>query len=39
MRDLDRVSQEFTRLLGGMYHSRIEYPSATGGITADFGKA
>jgi hypothetical protein len=39
MRDLERVSREFTRLLGGMYHSRIEYPSATGGITADFGKA
>jgi Predicted membrane-associated HD superfamily hydrolase len=38
LRDLDRVSQEFTRLLAGMYHTRVEYPSGAGGITADFGR-
>ena len=38
LRDLDRVSQEFARLLTGMYHTRVEYPSGAGGITADFGR-
>jgi probable rRNA maturation factor len=26
---------EFARLLAGMYHTRVEYPSGAGGITAD----
>ena len=34
---LERVKEQFTRVLAGMYHSRIDYPAATGGITADFG--
>ena len=38
LRDLDRVGQEFARLLAGMYHTRVEYPSGAGGITADFGR-
>ena len=34
---LETVKEQFTRVLAGMYHSRIDYPAATGGITADFG--
>jgi hypothetical protein len=29
--------KEQVRALSGMYHSRIDYPAATGGITAEFG--
>lgn len=35
--DLERVSAELARLLSGMHHSRIEYPSGAGGITSSFG--
>jgi len=34
---LETVKDQFTRVLAGMYHSRIEYPAASGGITAEFG--
>jgi putative nucleotidyltransferase with HDIG domain len=34
---LERVKEQFTRVLAGMYHSRIDYPAASGGITAEFG--
>ena len=34
---LETVKDQFTRVLAGMYHSRIEYPAASGGITAVFG--
>ena len=34
---LEVVKEQFTRVLAGMYHSRIEYPAASGGITAEFG--
>ncbi|MGH7702249.1 MAG: hypothetical protein ACREMO_04110, partial [Gemmatimonadales bacterium] len=36
LRDLDRVTEEFVRLFSGMYHSRLEYPVESGGISADF---
>lgn len=36
---LETVKEQFTRVLVGMYHSRIDYPAATGGITAEFGTA
>jgi putative nucleotidyltransferase with HDIG domain len=39
LQDLDRVSREFARLLASMYHTRIEYPSSAGGITAAFGRS
>ena len=32
LRDLERVRQEFARVLSGQFHSRIEYPD---GGTAD----
>ena len=34
---LETVKEQFTRVLAGMYHSRIDYPAASGGITAEFG--
>jgi putative nucleotidyltransferase with HDIG domain len=33
---LDQVRAVFLRVLGGMYHGRVEYPAATGGISADW---
>jgi len=35
LRDLDRVKGEFTRILGGMRHHRIDYPASVGGITGE----
>jgi putative nucleotidyltransferase with HDIG domain len=35
LRDLDRVKGEFTRILGGMRHHRIDYPPSAGGITGE----
>ena len=34
---LETVKEQFTRVLAGMYHSRIDYPAASGGVTAEFG--
>ncbi|HET8649966.1 MAG TPA: HDIG domain-containing protein [Gemmatimonadales bacterium] len=34
LRDLDRVKNEFSRVMSGIHHNRIEYPRASGGITA-----
>jgi putative nucleotidyltransferase with HDIG domain len=34
---LETIKEQFTRVLSGMYHSRIDYPAASGGITAEFG--
>jgi len=31
---LDRVQEEFVRVLTGMRHARIDYPAATGGLSA-----
>ena len=36
LRDLDRVKAEFARVMSGIHHNRIEYPRASGGITAEF---
>ena len=36
LRQLDIVKEEFTRVLSGMYHTRIDYPAASGGITSEF---
>jgi putative nucleotidyltransferase with HDIG domain len=33
---LDRVKQEFVRVLTGVYHNRIDYPSSAGGINAEW---
>lgn len=36
---LDRVREEFIRVLGSMWHNRIDYPSSTGGISAEWNAA
>ena len=36
LNQLEIVKEEFARVLNGMYHSRIAYPSASGGVTAEF---
>jgi hypothetical protein len=36
LKQVEIVKREFLRLLGGMHHTRIEYPGDAGGITADW---
>jgi len=33
---LERVKEEFVRVLSGLHHNRIDYPATTGGISADW---
>jgi membrane-associated HD superfamily phosphohydrolase len=33
LRQVNEVRAEFVRVLTGMYHNRIDYPEASGGIT------
>lgn len=39
LRDLERVKQEFIRVLSSVYHTRVEYPGSSGGIAALFPRA
>lgn len=36
LQQIELVKAEFIRVLGGMYHNRIDYPESSGGITADW---
>jgi putative nucleotidyltransferase with HDIG domain len=36
LQQITEAKQEFVRVLSSMYHSRIDYPEASGGITAGF---
>jgi putative nucleotidyltransferase with HDIG domain len=36
LRQLDTIREQFTRVLVGMYHNRIDYPAASGGVGAGF---
>lgn len=36
LHQLEIIKQEFARVLNGMYHSRIDYPAASGGVTSEF---
>ena len=36
LKQLELVKREFTRVLSGMYHARIEYPQSSGGVTSEF---
>ena len=36
---LNRIKEEFARVLGGVYHNRIDYPSSVGGISSDWQRA
>jgi membrane-associated HD superfamily phosphohydrolase len=33
---LERVKEEFVRILSGVHHNRIDYPATTGGLSADW---
>jgi hypothetical protein len=39
LRQIQIVKDEFTRVLAGMYHNRIDYPAASGGVTSGFASA
>lgn len=39
LNQLEIIKEEFSRVLSGMYHSRIDYPPASGGISAEFASA
>lgn len=39
LRQIEIVKEEFTRVLIGMYHNRIDYPSTAGGVTSEFASA
>jgi len=36
LQQLELVKAEFSRVLNGMYHGRIDYPRSSGGVTAEF---
>lgn len=36
LRQLDIIKAQFERMLVGMYHSRIDYPASSGGVTSEF---
>jgi cyclic-di-AMP phosphodiesterase PgpH len=36
LRQIEIIKEEFTRVIVGMYHNRIDYPIATGGVTSEF---
>jgi membrane-associated HD superfamily phosphohydrolase len=36
LRQLELIKEQFTRVLVGMYHSRIDYPASSGGVTSEF---
>jgi len=36
LRQIEIIKEEFTRVLVGMYHNRIDYPAASGGVTSEF---
>ena len=36
LKQIDIVKDEFVRVLSGMYHNRIDYPTSSGGVTSEF---
>jgi putative nucleotidyltransferase with HDIG domain len=36
LRQIDVIKEEFARVLSGMYHGRVDYPAASGGVTSEF---
>ena len=38
LRELDRVTEVFARVMSGIHHARVEYPAERGGITAGFAR-
>ncbi len=38
LRQLDEIKEQFVRVLIGMHHTRIDYPTSSGGITSEFAR-
>jgi membrane-associated HD superfamily phosphohydrolase len=38
LRQIDVIKDEFARILAGMYHGRVDYPAASGGVTSEFAR-
>ena len=36
LRQIEIIKEQFTHVLAGMYHNRIDYPAASGGVTSEF---
>ena len=36
LKQIDILKDEFVRVLSGMYHNRIDYPTSSGGVTSEF---
>ncbi|MDQ2766584.1 MAG: HDIG domain-containing protein, partial [Gemmatimonadota bacterium] len=36
LKDLDVIKDEFARVYASMHHARIDYPTASGGVTSEF---
>ena len=36
LKQLDIIKDEFARVLSGMYHNRIDYPTSSGGVPSEF---
>lgn len=36
LKQITVIKDEFTRVLTGMYHNRVDYPASSGGVTAEF---
>jgi cyclic-di-AMP phosphodiesterase PgpH len=39
LRQIEVIKDEFTRVLTGMFHNRIDYPAESGGVTSEFASA
>jgi putative nucleotidyltransferase with HDIG domain len=39
LRQIEMIKDEMTRVLVGMFHNRIDYPAASGGVTSEFASA
>jgi membrane-associated HD superfamily phosphohydrolase len=36
LKQLETIKEQFVRVLVGMYHHRIDYPTTGGGVTSEF---
>ena len=39
LKQIEVIKAEFTRVLVGMFHNRIDYPTSSGGVTSEFASA
>ena len=38
-RQIDIIKEQFTHVVAGMYHNRVDYPAASGGVSSEFASA